>query len=285
MDLQGYLRAVGLSASPAERAGLVLRHVRGPPMQASRPAADLIAITAPLRPTTIETRIKGNIVRRVLRRGDICLHPPMIEMEIRLGRTDMIAAFVAAAVLRTMAEAMERGASSKLAFRIIHKTRDTLLSALALELRNEIDLGAPAGERYRRMLSDVFVARIVRRYGLGSAETAAWGTAGQDARIRRALAFIDDRLTRDFGVAEVARHVGVSPAYLTEIFKAATGETIWALVRRRRLEYARDLLARTKLSVATVAEKAGYKSTPRFTQAFKAAFALPPGAYRTSVRP
>ena len=284
MDLDGYLRLVGLSLRPEEADGIVLRHIRGPPTRTIRPAADLIAMVTPLRSLVIETRIKGRTVRRTLRHGDICLQPPMIELEMRLGATDMIAAFVPSPIIRATAEAMNPVGDPDLAFRLIHKARDAVLSSLAVELCNEINLGLPSGRHYRELLGNTLVARLVKRYGVRPTETISWGATGDEARIRRTLAFINDRLTKDIDLAVIARHVGVSPSHLANLFKSATGEPVWAYVRRRRLQRARDIMLRTQLNVADIAERVGYASTPRFTEAFKSLFGLSPGEYRKSLR-
>jgi AraC-like DNA-binding protein len=284
MDLSGYLRSVGLSARPGETGGLIVRRVRRAPTKSVRPAGDFLAMAAPLRPLTIETRVKGRIVRNVLRQGDICLQPPMVALEMRFGTTDMIAASVPTQLIVAAATALTPGDNRSPTFRLVHKTRDVLLSSLAVELCNEIDLGAPSGQFYSELLGIALLARIIKRYGARPSETLPWGPAGEDARISRALAYVKTRLTQDFSLADIARHVGMSPAHLSQVFKSATGETIWSHVRRRRLERARDLLLRTKFTVADVAEKVGYASTPRFTQAFKAAFGVSPGVYRKSMR-
>jgi AraC family transcriptional regulator len=282
MDFNDYLRSIGLSPQPEEADGIVLRHIHSTPINMIRPAADLIAMATPLRSLSIETRVEGRTVRRMLRHGDICLQPPMIELEMRFGATDMIAAFVPSAIIGAAAEAMQPGSGGHLAFRLVHKARDTLLSSLAIELCNEISLGLPSGRYYREHLGNTLVARLVKRYGLQPTETISWAATGDEGRIKRAFEFIDERLTKNIDLAAIARHVGVSRSHLSDLFKSATGESIWAHVRRRRLQHARDLLLRTQLTVAEVSERIGYASTPQFTEAFKSVFVLSPGAYRKS---
>jgi AraC family transcriptional regulator len=221
----------------------------------------------------------------MLRHGDICLQPPMIELEMQFRPSDMIAAFVPYAIIGAAAEAMQPGSRCRLAFRLIHRTRDTLLSSLAIELCNEMSLGSPSGRKYCEHLRNALVARLVKRYGLQPTESLSWGATGEEARIRRACEFIEERMMKNIGVAAIARYVGVSRSHLSELFKSSTGESVWTYVRRRRLQRAGELLLRTQLTIAEISERVGYASPPQFAAAFKSVCGLPPGAYRSSARP
>jgi AraC-like DNA-binding protein len=247
-----------------------------------RPGLDLVAVATPLKPLMLETDFEGRTIRRLLRQGDIYLQPPLRTLELRLGVTDIIVVFVPTPVVRAIADSMMPGSGVQIAFRHVPRARDTLLSSLVIELCSEIDSESPTGTLYRELLSACLLARIVKRYGLRAIDVSRWGKIGEDARIARTLAFVESKLTRKLRLADVARHVGVSQAHLTELFKAATGKTVWAHVRRRRLELARGLLSRSSLSVAEVADKIGYESAPRFSQAFKATFGVSPAAYRSA---
>ena len=52
-------------------------------------------------------------------------------------------------------------------------------------------------------------------------------------------------------------------------------------VMRTRLAVAADLLQRTNTSIGEVARRAGYSGEASFSRAFKRAFGIAPGAYRT----
>jgi AraC-like DNA-binding protein len=78
--------------------------------------------------------------------------------------------------------------------------------------------------------------------------------------------------------------VGLSPPHLSDIFKTATGETIGAFLRRRKMEHARKLLAETGLSVAEVASQVGYASAPHFAVTFKKTWGVTPTACRNVKR-
>jgi AraC family transcriptional regulator len=69
------------------------------------------------------------------------------------------------------------------------------------------------------------------------------------------------------------------------MFRAMTGESVAALVRRLRLETAGRALRERDGSVIDVALAAGYSSPEGFTRAFQQAFAAAPSAYRRAMVP
>ena len=73
-----------------------------------------------------------------------------------------------------------------------------------------------------------------------------------------------------------------SRSKLCAAFKAETGESIGAYVRRRRTERACDLLAGSSLPVGQIAERLGYPQQAAFAQAFKQETGLSPTAWRAA---
>ncbi|WP_081752846.1 helix-turn-helix domain-containing protein [Kallotenue papyrolyticum] len=87
---------------------------------------------------------------------------------------------------------------------------------------------------------------------------------------------LDEALTRDV-LATVA---GFSVPHLHRIFKAHTGESIAAYVRRLRLERAGRKLRMGAVDITEVALAAGYQTHAAFGKAFKQQFGLSPSAFR-----
>lgn len=64
----------------------------------------------------------------------------------------------------------------------------------------------------------------------------------------------------------LARHLGRSTSGLSRQFRQATGGTIQACIRQRRLDLARQLLTTTSLSVAEVARRCGFIDATYFSR-------------------
>jgi AraC-like DNA-binding protein len=87
--------------------------------------------------------------------------------------------------------------------------------------------------------------------------------------------------SRALRMADLARELGVSPAWFDRRFRAAYGLTPSACRRRVVLrEAARFLAANPEVSVAEVATRSGYASQAAFARAFRVVFGVSPGRHR-----
>jgi AraC-like DNA-binding protein len=269
--------------------GLVVRHVRSGSPEVWRPHADAVTIISPRRP--LEVQIRGGtkktgraarrarqVLRQVVRVGEIALIPWSSRSEHVFGAMDALVAAVPRQTIAAAVAVMGDDAND-VAFRQIDRARDPWLVATITELWDETQQG-PANARYVEAIATSFVMRLVKRYGQQAAEERTWGTSTEDLRIRRTLDYLEPRLTQHVPLAAVARHVGLSGPHLCEVFRQATGESIAAYIRRRRLQTARDLLASGDMAVSDVASRVGYASVAHFATAFRIAFGTSPGACR-----
>ncbi|HEV7266223.1 MAG TPA: GyrI-like domain-containing protein [Falsiroseomonas sp.] len=99
-------------------------------------------------------------------------------------------------------------------------------------------------------------------------------------RIARAMARIAADPARAPSLEELAEAAAFSPFHFHRIYRELTGETPAETLARERLSRAANLLVRDALPVAQVARRCGYGSAAAFTRAFRAAYGIPPAAYR-----
>lgn len=97
---------------------------------------------------------------------------------------------------------------------------------------------------------------------------------------RRALWVIDRNLGRDLSLGEIAQACDVSRHHLAHAFGEASGMSVMAYVRARRLSEAARALAGGASSILDVALEAGYGSHEAFTRAFGAQFGASPEQVR-----
>ena len=83
------------------------------------------------------------------------------------------------------------------------------------------------------------------------------------------------------GIARVAEMAGLSPRTFQRRFRSATGLTQRAYIQSLRIEKARGLLERTRLSVSEIAWRVGYQDVAAFGRVFHAATGLTASEYRT----
>lgn len=99
-------------------------------------------------------------------------------------------------------------------------------------------------------------------------------------RLRRAEALLRARIETGVAVEEVARAVGLSPAYFSRAFKASTGLAPIQWLTGRRCQRARELLADPEIPLSQVALATGFCDQAHFTRTFARLIGQSPGAWR-----
>lgn len=105
--------------------------------------------------------------------------------------------------------------------------------------------------------------------------------AGADPPLARARACIDERFADPgLGVAAIAAAAGMSRFHLSRAFKAAYGLSPYACLLAVRFRHAQELLQSGALTVAAVAQAAGFSDPVHFAHAFRRHIGATPGAFR-----
>jgi AraC family transcriptional regulator len=98
--------------------------------------------------------------------------------------------------------------------------------------------------------------------------------------VARTVWMIESRFREPLALDEMAAHSGVSPSHLSRLFPIATGYSISAYVRGRRLSEAAKRLAEGDSNILGLALDIGYGSHEAFTRAFRALFEITPDEVR-----
>lgn len=103
-------------------------------------------------------------------------------------------------------------------------------------------------------------------------------------RLYRSREFLAAGLDRRLRLAEAAREACLSPFHYHRMFVRAFGETPHDFLTRRRMERARELLAREECPVTEVCLAVGYESLGSFSSLFRSAVGRSPKEYRQGLR-
>lgn len=98
--------------------------------------------------------------------------------------------------------------------------------------------------------------------------------------IRQAVLYIHANLSKHLTIAEVSRHVNVSPRHFCRLFSQYMGCTFVQYLHHLRLDTARALLCDPTRSIQQVAERVGLPDVHYFTRLFTRAVGVPPSRYR-----
>ena len=98
--------------------------------------------------------------------------------------------------------------------------------------------------------------------------------------LKRAKAYIASHGCERIKVADVVGHLGVSRRLAELRFRQVEGRSIRRAIEDRRLDEAKKLLRRTKLSVTEIAARTGFSGQNRLSHLFKSRFGLAPENWR-----
>ena len=124
-----------------------------------------------------------------------------------------------------------------------------------------------------------FLYGLARELGGARAEAPS-----VDPQFSGVLEYIDLHAPEKLRLEDVADSLGYSKNYLCHLFQKNLGMTYVQYLTRRRLDSARQLLARTALPLADVASRCGFSDLPYFTRVFKREQNQTPAEYRKAAR-
>ena len=161
-------------------------------------------------------------------------------------------------------------------------------SAICHTLRriNEDRARTVGGRVYMQGIVETMVAELACSRAAHKQARQAAGTRVSVTIAKEASSLVECSLDegRHVSINEVAKGLFTSRSKLCATFKAQTGESLGAYIRRRRMERAQDLLADSSLTIAQVAERLGYPQQAAFAQAFKQYTGMTPTAWRSKHR-
>jgi len=125
---------------------------------------------------------------------------------------------------------------------------------------------------------------IVGRIEAVLSSAPALGAATQ-LLVRRATAYIEAQYAEPIDRDDIARHVAITPDYLSDCFRQELGITPITFLTRYRIRRARELLETTDLMITEIAMATGFSAVSHFTRTFHREVGLSPRAYRRGRRP
>lgn len=96
--------------------------------------------------------------------------------------------------------------------------------------------------------------------------------------------FIAVHYHQSISLCDVAKAVGYSPAYLTDLVRRETGQTVNQWISEYRLTRASCLLLETHQTVSQISETVGYQNTSYFFRQFRRRYGISPQNWRESQR-
>jgi len=129
---------------------------------------------------------------------------------------------------------------------------------------------------------DLILSLVSRALGKRTSYAAS-GSVGRQKLADRAKLVLSSSLGRRWTLAEIGSAVGVSPVYLTQVFRQVEGLPLYRYQLQLRLARALDLL-NDCADLTGLALDLGFSSYSHFSTTFKQAYGLTPLAFQRSSR-
>lgn len=101
--------------------------------------------------------------------------------------------------------------------------------------------------------------------------------------VQQTLAYIHANFASTISREQIANQIGVSPDYITRLFREATGRSPWQYLIALRVQRAAELLQRSSISITEVGANVGFNDPAYFSRTFRKEMGLSPQQYRQSV--
>lgn len=101
-----------------------------------------------------------------------------------------------------------------------------------------------------------------------------------DPRIISLLAYVEANIARKISIETVAQQMNMSVATFCRLFKTYTSLTFFEYLNKKRIRYACELMADSKLSIRDIMSLSGFSSSSNFINQFKQFMHCTPREYR-----
>lgn len=105
----------------------------------------------------------------------------------------------------------------------------------------------------------------------------------QSPHIKKCVIYINENIGKKITVRTLAENCGISPDYLSQIFKEEMGDNLSSYILTRKLEYSKELIAKGK-SNKEICNLLKFSSPSYFVTVFKRKYSMTPSEYKSMLK-
>ena len=196
---------------------------------------------------------RGNVIF-----GDVDIIPPHLAAAWELRGTDIDLVITIEKELLGRVVQDSHADPRHVEIRSRFQARDRRIEHIGWALKAEMESGYPSGRVYLDSLAEGLAACIVHNHSSIAREPARERCAMTSRRLRDATSFIEDNLSRQLSLGEIASVAGLSVSHFTVQFRRSIGVSVHQYIIRRRVDRAVGLLRVGRLSINQVAVEVGF---------------------------
>jgi AraC family transcriptional regulator len=155
-------------------------------------------------------------------------------------------------------------------------TPDPLIYQLGLALKSELESDGLGSRLYAEMTANLLAVHLLRHYCAQKPTIKDYTGGLPKYKLRQVIDYINDHLDQNLSLAELAQLVEMSPHYFSRLFKRSTGFAPHQYLIKCRIERAKQLLLKGKLTIAEVAYSVGFANQGHLNYHFKRLVGITP---------
>ncbi len=147
---------------------------------------------------------------------------------------------------------------------------DPYAESVCRTLLQESENGCPTGAMYAESLATSLAVHLASQHGGGKTSQSGIDICGlSGTQLRKAIAYIQDHLSEEVSLKNIAGAAGLSPFHFARQFKLSMGYSPYQYVLRQRIERVKLSLMRGGASLSEIAEQTGFYDQSHLAQQFK----------------
>ena len=193
--------------------------------------------------------------------------------------------------IRLLLQQKPDGTAGILSKNQLRNSKNMFISGITLFTRAAIDGGVPEETAYS--LSDGYIQTVeectdresIERLSRNAAECFAqevnkYGTSHYSHLIEKTVRYIHLHLHTSITLEEVSESVGISPCYLSRLFRKETGMSIVDYIQKIRIGAACNMLSYSEYTISEISEYLCFSNQSYFIRIFKKFMGITPAKYR-----
>jgi AraC family transcriptional regulator len=162
------------------------------------------------------------------------------------------------------------------------KLRDRQIEAIGMMLLTELKQENLGGRLYIESLANVLAVHLLRQYVAAKPVLPIYEGGLPQRQVLQVLNYINDHLSQDIKLADLAALLDMSQFHFSHLFKQAIGTSPYQYLLQQRVERAKQLLKQSDRSIAEIALECGFNSHSHLSKTFRQSTSMTPKAYRAN---
>ncbi|BAY86704.1 AraC family transcriptional regulator [Calothrix parasitica NIES-267] len=160
---------------------------------------------------------------------------------------------------------------------------DLFIRQIGIALKADVEAGYPAGKMFGESLATALVIHLIKHYSAWQVKLSSESVRGlSKSQLQTITDYINAHLSQNISLSELAGIINLSQYHFSRLFKKSTGITPHQYLTQCRVNRAKQLLSKTKLTITEIAFEVGLTNHSSFTRLFRKYVGITPKSFRAS---